>query len=516
MLNILGTNEEFRQVAKVDEDPAVLLLDIAEGNEELNTEFFRYDIISKADKALTKSIELDTQIEANGIASKGTVAYGIEALEMTAIFLGVNYDAETVAAGIEDDDQETPKEEKKGFLAKVKDAASRVWKTIMEIVQKIINKVKDFFSSKAVEKAEKDLDEAAEKIEKETGSADTKPKCTDKAKEGYALTIANVEPVFVKENGIKSSKDLNELFNFILDKDTFKNIELFSKILSSNFKQYVKDLSDILAIAQKSTKKSSIKDALQAIFATGDKVSEVTRLRDSLQKASIDFIKSFEIKEFKQHPIKEKIIKDNKERILKIAKLSRIENLEYSMLYTGATLGKTKGKKRDYFEMNVLILYKDKGALNRIEELSKKVENVDTVKKIIDTVGDVLGVKTVHVPIEVKASDIAKMIEPMSSKELREIRQDLGDISTHVTSTGGDIEKVIDKNTRLINSMQDDLDRIGAIGKNTYSVLNSFATAIATQARASIAGASSAFTRLVNAEIQFSNRCGDKGKPFGE
>ena len=513
-MNILGTNEEFRQVARVDEDPAVLLLDIAAGNEELNTEFFRHDIISKAETALTKSIDLDTQIEANGIVSKGTVAYGIEALDMAATFLGVDFNAEAVAAGIEDDDQESPKEEKKGFLAKVRDAASKVWQSIMEIIHKITNKVKDFFSSKAVEKAEKDLDEAAEKVEKETGSADAKPKCRENQLERHALAIAGVEPAFVLENGIKSSKDFNTLFDFVLDKEAFKNIQQFGKVLSKDFKQYIDDLNTILSDARKRTKKSTIRDAIQAIFATGDGVKETTKIRNTIQKAGVDFIKSFTIKDFKQHPLKEKLIKDNEKNIIKTAKLSTISGLEYNILYTGASLQRT-GKGKHYIQMDTIVVYKDNSAIQRFENAANNMNNMQSFESALHILNTAVGVKIVKTPIMVKPSEFVKMVEPMSSKELREIRHDLADLPAYVTKAAEDIDSVINTSTKEVHNLQNDLNNLGTIGNSIYTVINGIATAIAAEARGSINGAPNLFTRLVNAEINFSSRCGEDTKPFG-
>ena len=494
-MEILDAYMDVREMATVDTDPALLLLEIAEGNEELNTELFRGEFIRRADEALTKSIELDGQIMANGLASKGTVAYGIEALDITATFLGVNYDGDTVAAGIEDDDQETPKEEKKGFLSKVRDAASHVWETIIGVINKIITKVTEFFSSKAIEQAEKELDTAADKVEKETGSEDAKPKCDEKNLEKHAVKVAKKAPLFVKEHGIKSAKDLNELFDFILDKESAKSIQQFGKILSSDFKDYINDLNDAI-----SNSKNGSKDE--------------KKLKDDLKKAGLTFLHEYKINEFKQHPLKEKIIKEHEKDIIKKAKLKNVKEVEYNILYISSDLEEKKGDK-SYIKLECLVVYKNISAMKRLDKLDVKPKNISSYVNLINSI---VGNETVTIKIPFKASEIAKMIEPMSSKELKQIKEDASRVKKLVKSDGDEIKKITTKAKDSVKKMETKLKALGDVGANMYTIVNDITSAISKKTKSTISNAPGVFKNIVNAEINLATKCEGKptGKPFSE
>lgn len=507
MLNFLQTEGQNEEAFKATNDlnPAGIIADIGAGFEELNTELIKYDVLAKAELALDKSIALDDQIAAQGVANKGTVAYGIEALEMTAIFLGAPIDVEAIAAGTEDNDQETPKEEKKGFLTKVKEAASNAWKKIKEIVEKIINKVKQFFSGKAAEKAKEELDSAADQVEKEVGSADKKPeKCNEKMKKNSALGIVKVDPVFMANNGIKTSKDFNVFLDYVTDQGPVKTAEEFGKLLSKDYVKWIEDLGSVLDDVKKATKRPTWQAAVKAIFTTGDAVSEVTKLTNVLSNEGVKFLKELKIPQIKMHPAKEKIVKEHEAEIIKAAGLKDVKDLEYTILYTGSTIA---SKNKNIF-IDFVIIYKDKDLIKRFENLISQTTNMQTFERAVNMLNNALGVKTGKAPTKVNVDACIKNIEPFSSKELREIGEVVSkELPSRANEIANKLDAVLNKANSDAAKLQTPLNNLGQIGTNVFNFIQSVLNYIAMISRGYATSTTGIFTQLVNAESRLSKDC---------
>ena len=438
MLNFL--EPEIKSEAKVnnDYDPVEIVYEIGEGVEELNTELIRADILTKAVLSLEKSIDLDEQIEANNLANRATVSYGIEALDITATFLGYPVDVESIAAGIEDNDQEKPAEEKKSLLEKIKKAAKTTWKRIIEFLEEIINKVKEFFQSKAVENAENKLEKAADSVKKALNGDNKKPECKDKNKaETHKEAVARLFPGFVYANGIKSDRDFITLLECLTDIGPLEAL---------------KELVDNLD-----------KDTLEVVKVLKEVGKSNKEIKEKVAKIGLDYIRKFKITKFKQHKVKEELIKKFDKDIMEMVekKLNGVkaDELEHATLFKEAKI------KDGKLELSVVVFYKNKHAESVISKALETVEDDKAVSKFLDKMKETLGYENISILTDIKLSEIAKNIEPFSAKELETVKEELANFKNKGGKYLKDIEERNNKLKEGINKVADMLKELD--DKNT-------------------------------------------------
>ena len=469
-----------------DLNPTVIALELGEGIEELNTELIKMDVLNKAAISLDKSIELDNQIAVSGVANKGTVSYGIEALEATAIFLGVdNINFDELAAGLEDNDQEGAADKKKDFLAKVKDAARKTWNAIIEFIKKIISKVKEFFQSKAIEEGKKELAGAAKEVEKAVGAENKKPECkSKKLAETEKVAIAGLFPVYINEVGLKTSKDFADIVDYLSDKGPIEALEAYKNSLSKDTVEVVKVLKEL---------------------AKGNN-KEASQIKTNLSKISLDFIKNFKIVKVKQHPAKEKIIKEYEEEILEAAGMKDNKgDYEYTVIFTGDSVDKKTGD----VSIKATILAKN---TKQVEIFEKALETADTeaaITKAVSKMSSILVKKDVTVKTKLQVSKIAEKVEPFSAAELKDLETKLDNFKKQAKAFLDNVEKETEEIRKSVEKIAGDLKDLEGIGSSVEAFITNALNTAATVVRTGTDDTIKPVTKLLRLVIRLTKNCAE-------
>ena len=405
MFKFLNDGSSSTNNLNKDIDPVISALELGAGIEELNTEAIKLDVLTKAEEALEKTIDLDNQIATHNLANRATVSYGIEALEVTAIFLGADINTEELAAGLEDNDQEGVAKQKEGFLEKIKNAAKNAFEKIMNLIEKIIEKVKSFFQSKNVEKVSEELEQGSEEVERTTGSPNKAPDCSDdenviRIKKGI-IEVLGITGEHIK---LKSTKDFGELIDIAID----KGIKDYLKSISEMFDE--KKIDEIIGI---------IKEA-NNLNTTNKDANKITK---ELLRKMAEVVKGVKIPSAKQHPITEKIKSEFKDKVLKEAGIKGPgikDEFEYSILLYGQSTIKNKDKVK--IQLHFIVVSKNITAINNVEQLESIVKSNVAKGSGLASILDKISIKNVTIDVDdFSPRKYLSHIEPFSAEELRKL-----------------------------------------------------------------------------------------------
>ena len=406
MFKFLNDEGQLKTTVNKDIDPVVAALELGAGIEELNTEAIRLDILTKAETALERTIDLDNQIAANNLANRGTVSYGIEALEVTAIFLGVDMDMDSVAAGLEDNDQEGAAEKKEGFLAKIKAASKAAFEKIMSIIEKIIDKIKAFFQSKNVEKVSEEIEKSSAEVEKLTGSPNKAPDCSNdndkvvRIKEDIIRTLG----IFGEHIKIESTKDFGELIDLTLDKGIKDYLKSISEMVDE------KKVDDIISLANEANN----------LNVSNKDYNKVVK---KLVEDALEIVKKIKLPAAKQHPIIEKIKSEFKDEILRNAGIKGSgvkDEYEYSILFYGHNT--TTSNDRTTLSLHFVVAYKNMTAIGNTEKLTEIFKSARSKGNAVGNILNNVNVRNVTVQVnDFRPRKYIDHVKPFSSEELRKL-----------------------------------------------------------------------------------------------
>ena len=509
-MNFLGmVNDNIGSKTDESLNPVALAIEIGEGTEELNAELIRSNVLMNAANALEKSIELDNQIVASGEASRGTVAYGAESLEMTANFLGVqSMDFESITAGLEDNDQEGATEKKKGFLEKIRNAAVRAWRAIVDFVNKLVKKVVAFFQSKAAEQTAEKIEKTGEEVTKAQGSGDKKPKCEDKkTADEEKEKIARKAPLFIYENGLKSVKDVDKLADAILDKRQLKSLESVKDVINNSTTNLLNSYATI----------NSILDKDDASKVAKDVEAEIMKTANSLKLPKIE------------HPdYIEKIIKEHKDDIIENLKVIDIKDatkfiafkdflkefkVNYEIIFDKAAVD-ANGNVTAKF----VVIYKNEDTAKVISAVVDKINKADSdndisetgKKNILKAIDAMYGAFTSSdIDLKINVKDITKKIEPFSGNELIELSKKV----LSWKNTGKDYVGIIEKEAEKVKDSVDKaikkIENVDGL-KGYYNLVNKLLTTFSTNVSERTKSAIELVTTIGAYIANLSKACGAK------
>jgi len=477
-------------------DPVIAVAEIGEGIEELNIELVKADILAKADKSLSKSIALDEAIAANGLANRGTVSYGIEALEMTATFLGVNnIDFDEMSAGIEDNDQEAPAEKKKGFLDKIKGAAIAAYNKIVKIIKDIIEKVKGFFGGKAIEKKSEELKEKAEKIvEKSEDEGKSAPKCDESKVEPEKLRIARLAPGYIYLHGLSKIDDVKEAMMMYVDEETVEN---------------VKGIADYA--------KKGLGTAATAYKGLINSMSNTVKLQKELLNLGKDVFENVTPKEYKQGKLKEELAKKFEKDILDNSNVdSKTE--DFKILINGDGIN-----NNNVMTISYTIIHKSKGAYGVYEKALSDIKGVSDANSAFNTLVNSISFTTGTLDTRVNEHELIKHIEPFSGKDIVDLADDFEKLGRKAgivfNNIGQNTQEIMKETGRVINEVQN-LDatinsqhgggRQGTtitIGNTLSTFIRSIVIATSAKVRTASRSGTSNLIALATAVLELTNKC---------
>ena len=421
-----------------DIDPVAVALELGAGMEELNAELIRVDVLNKAATGLEKTIDLDNQIAANNLANRGTVSYGIEALEVTAIFLGVDMDIDNVAAGLEDNDQEGAADKKEGFLAKIKKAATDAWDKIIAIVKKIINKVKEFFSSKAISETAEKAEKAGEKVSEKLGGDSKKPSCKEEDVKKEKEAIVRQAPGYIYLKGMKSVDDVRNAINMYLDNETVSSLEEMEKYLS-------KDIITTINVVNEVVKNAESKGDETAMYKKVEKLGE-------------DLFNNFQPGKIKQNKLRQELAKKFEDDIIKEAGLDKDkEDLDYNIIITSESTNKGK------LALGYTIYYKNKKEFETFKEVMSEVKNVNSALKNLESLIGKIKVKSGTATVNVSKDELLKKVEPFTGKDIIDLSKELEDMKKRGDGVFKNMEEKVNKIEKEIKKAADELKKMDKV-----------------------------------------------------
>ena len=435
------TNLDLDQTscAKNDMDPVALAFEIGQGIEELTVENIRLGALNNAAKALEASIDLDNQIAAAGAANRGTVTYGVEALEMTAIFLGANSNFDDIAAGLEDNDQEGAAEKKEGFLEKIKNAAIEAWNKIIKIIKDIIDKVKSFFGSKATEKVVEKAKEVSKEVTEKLGSDSKKPECDEDKVETEKKNIVKQAPGYIYLKGMESTDDIREAINMYLDDETVSTLEEMKNYFSKNMAASIDALSELT---------QEIKNG-----------KTLNSFNKELLDIGKNLVKNLQPEKLKQNKLREELAKKFETEILKDAGLYKDKNdLDYKIIISGDKLD-TNGN----LELSYIIFTKNKYVYKEyekhIDELKSYKDLANAINGLMKKITSMNGKYTTSV----NETELMKKVKPITGKDIEDLADEIEKMEKRGETAFKNFESIVNELEKEINKNKDKIKQLNFV-----------------------------------------------------
>ena len=396
MIKFLELENNEKNDSKID--PLSLICDISFGLEELNNEFITLEILNRASLNIVNASSTDNKDFKDSF------------IELNKIFLGI----EDIDYGTEEN-----------ILKTIKNNASDLIKNITNTLNRIGKDIKEYFRNKPVKETKEKINNIVNKLKNKKYNKNVSTK--------YKKNVAEVYPMFTFYNGLKSTKDIEILLDYVASKESLDLIEYYVDFIE-------KDLPNIVD-GMMFLERNNV--SLKSFFHNPGN----SKIKEEVYKILIDTIKNYKIPSIKQHPIKEKIINNYKKVILKesgIDKLMKKGEIDYSIIYL-----KENTSIFNNVSFTVVVFYRNKSIIKEIEKVGNNYQSgiVEFINNSVkfNMLTSAIGGKIIEIDADINLEKISKNIKPLTVEELEKIPNILEKFNKESYKILDKLNNIIDK-----------------------------------------------------------------------